>query len=159
MGVTSSGASCAIVAATSAHPGETVAKYRSLAATALLAMAVVSGCGGDDDDDSASPSICSEADDLKSSLDDLKNVDIVENGVSSLDAALDEVKSDATALSESAKSEFGPEVQSLEDALSSLGSAITSVGSNGLQPVSDAVSAVEDSATKLVDDVQSEKCS
>lgn len=41
----------------------------------------------------ATSQICAQADDLKSSIDDLKQVNVVQNGVSSLRTALDKVKS------------------------------------------------------------------
>jgi uncharacterized phage infection (PIP) family protein YhgE len=138
-------------------------RKRFAAATAVLVLTVtgVAACGGDDDDSASSSSsktLCDDSQALKSSIDDLKNVDIVENGTSSLSSALTKVTESATTLIDAAKSDFKPQVDELQTSLKTLGTSIKDIPSKGLDPVKEAASGVETSATNLTDAVENEKC-
>jgi gas vesicle protein len=123
---------------------------------ALLSVSVVLGACSDSNDKS---SLCSDVDALKSSTQQLKDVNVVQQGTSALRSALDQVKSDATALADSAKDEFKPQVEALTSALSALGTAVKNIGSAGTEPVQQALSSVQSAATNLQNDVTSKKCS
>jgi gas vesicle protein len=132
---------------------------RSRTAAALLVAllgttAFLSACS----DNNHTSSLCSDVDALKSSTQDLKNVDVVQNGTSALQSALDQVKSDASKLADSAKTEFKPQVDALTSALSSLGTAVKHIGSAGTEPVKQAASSVQQAATNLEHDITSKKC-
>jgi hypothetical protein len=116
-------------------------------ASALLVTLVFAACGGDDDDDDSTTSaqFCSDKQALQTSVADLKNVDIVENGTSALTDAVDEVKKNAEALKESASDEFKPDVDALTTAISELADAVKGLTSGG------GVSAVETSAGDVQD--------
>ena len=97
-------------------------------------MAGVAACGGDDDDSSsssASKTLCDDSQALKSSIDDLKNVDVVQNGTSAVSSAVTKVTDSATALIDAAKSEFKPEVDDLQSSLQTLGTSITNIPAEG----------------------------
>ena len=53
----------------------------SVATLAVVLSFTAAACGGDDDDESA-PTLCDDVEALQSSVTDLKNVDVVENGAS-----------------------------------------------------------------------------
>jgi phosphoenolpyruvate-protein kinase (PTS system EI component) len=124
-----------------------------LVAVALCAGLALSACGDD------SSSLCKDVDSLKSSVKALGEVDVVENGTSELRSALDDVKSDTQALADEAKKDFGPEVDALQQALSTLDTALRNVADNGITPVKEARQAVQSSAKTLEDDITSQKCS
>jgi hypothetical protein len=102
--------------------------------------------------------LCDDSQALQSSVQDLKDVNVVENGTSSLQTAVTNVKDDAVTLVTAAKDEFTPEVDDLTSALSTLATSIGNIVSDGVQPVKDALSGVEDAATALTDKVDAEKC-
>ena len=134
-----------------------MARRTSSAVLALIVCAAVAlGACGDDDDSS---SLCNDVDSLESSVQALGDVDVVQNGTSELRSALDDVQSDADALAESAKKDFGPEVDALQQALSTLGTALQNVGDNGVAPVQDAAQAVQTAAKNLEDEITSKQCS
>jgi hypothetical protein len=103
-------------------------------------------------------SVCSQATALKQSLQDLKNVNVVQNGTSALSDAVATVKSNANALSESTHGQLKPQVDALQASLDQLESAIRNVGSGGLTPVTNALSSVTDAANGLSQGVKNLKC-
>jgi hypothetical protein len=122
----------------------------------MSAAALLAACGGDDDDSS---SLCNDVDALKSSVQELRDVNVVQNGTSELSSALDKVKSDAQALADSAKQDFGPDVDALQQALSTLETALRNVRDNGITPVQESAQAVQTAAKNLEDAVTSKQCS
>ena len=63
--------------------------FRALAASTVLLGVLVAGCGADD------PAVCGSVNDLKSSFDDLKNIDVTSSGaLSELQTGLTTLKSD-----------------------------------------------------------------
>ena len=116
-------------------------------------------CGDDSDDDSGQSDVCNARDSLDQSVQNLKDVNITEGGLSSLESAVDDVKTDAETLADSGSGDVKTDAQALEDDLTALGTAITQVSSNGLAPITDAASKVQSSADTLVETLQSETCS
>ena len=140
---------------------------RRIVALAMVGISLVLvGCGGDN---SSSPSvatvttttiapICSERDALTASIADLKNVDIVKNGVSSLQTALTAVTDNLKGVASAASQELQPEIQALQDSLAQLGTAIKDVGSGGVSGVTQAAQAVVSAAGALTKDLGNVTC-
>jgi hypothetical protein len=137
-------------------------RYVTLVAVLLMASTAIGACGGDDDDaattTSSSPSICEDATALQSSISDLGDVDVVENGTSALESAISAVEDDAGTLIAAAREEFGSDVDDLESSLEALATSIRGVGSTGVSGIADALQGVEDSAKNLIDKIDDEKC-
>jgi hypothetical protein len=110
---------------------------------------------------SSKSQICKDSEALKSSLSDLKKVDVTKNGTSALTSAVQTVQTDAAALATQAKSEFGPQVTALNVALTTLSSTIDQAkggGAAALPPVVAAAGAVQTAGQTLVSQVDSAKC-
>jgi hypothetical protein len=76
------------------------------------------GCGGDDQ-----PSYCSDLDELRQSVEELGQVNVIEGGTSSLTKALERVETAARSTVDSARSEFPDEADAINDSVSALGSS------------------------------------
>jgi len=129
----------------------------AFAAGLVSVLALLAGCGSSSK--SSSSSLCNDVDSLQSSVQQLKSVDVAKNGTSSLQSALDKVKSDASAVANSAKKDFKPQVDALQSALQSLSTALENVRTNGVAPVQQAAQSVEAAQTSLQSAVKSKKCS
>jgi methyl-accepting chemotaxis protein len=119
----------------------------SLAAGPALLLGVAS-CGDDDGDQSAS--VCDARDDFESSVQTLRDVDVVSGGTDALEAAAQDVRSALDRLDDAARDEFGDEVDAVRASLDELADALRSFGDDG--NTSDAASKVSDAATAVVDD-------
>jgi hypothetical protein len=86
------------------------------AGAVALACALVAGCGGSD-----KPAYCSDVDNFKDAVSGLTSVQVGQNGVSSLTAAVDKVESAGKTLVSSAKSEFSSQTSALSASLTALG--------------------------------------
>ena len=80
----------------------------------LVLSGLAAGCS------SSKPAYCTDAANLKTSVSDLGNVNVRQNGLSSLQTALNSVQTNASTLASEAKSTFGPQITALQNALSSL---------------------------------------
>jgi hypothetical protein len=109
--------------------------------------------------DTASPEVCAAREELRSSITDLKDVDIVANGTSSLQAAITKVKDNLTTLKSTAGDELQPEVTALQDALTDLQSALDDVSSGGVAAVVTAARNVASTGATLLTDLESLRCS
>ncbi|WP_041730025.1 hypothetical protein [Conexibacter woesei] len=92
-----------------------------LAVGTLIALA---GCGGDD-----KPAYCSDRSSLESSVKELANI-TRNTGLSGLRAQLGEVESDATALVDSAKSDFPEQTSAIRSSVDTLAGAVRSLQAN-----------------------------
>jgi hypothetical protein len=131
---------------------------RATVALALAVAAVLSGCGG-----SSKPAFCSSLNDLKTSVTDLKNVDVIKNGTSSVTAALQKVQSNAKSVVSSAKSDFPTQTQAISSAVTTLETTIGELKSSPTQPsliaaLPGQVSALANSVKTFESDASS-KCS
>jgi len=89
---------------------------RTLSATlAIGACAAFSACGGSD-----KPAYCSDVSDFKDAVSELTDVQVTQNGVSELTAAVNKVETSGQTLVSSAKSEFAPQTSALEGSLTAL---------------------------------------
>ncbi len=94
--------------------------FACIAAVGLLALA---GCG------SSKPSYCSDRTNLENSVKGLTSLN-TSSGVSGLQAQLKKIQSDATALVNSAKSDFPNETSAIKSSVDSLASAVKALPSN-----------------------------
>lgn len=112
-----------------------------LAALALAAI-VVAGCGSAASPSpsaapSASPSpatseVCTAIADLQASVDAVKDVKPLQDGVEGYQAAVAEVRTDLKAVREAAGDEIGDQVDALETAIADLESTLDSVAEAGI---------------------------
>ena len=144
---------------------------RHIVAVAIIAITgFLAACGGDNSPaatvapttttttTTTTAAVCAARDALTSSIADLKNVDIVKNGVSALQTALSAVTDNLKAVASSASQELQPEVKALQDSLAQLATAITDVGSSGVSGVTQAAQAAVSSAGTLTKDLNNLNC-
>ena len=122
-------------------------RWLLLPATVLILSGLAAGCS------SSKPAYCTDAANLKTSVQNLGNVDVAKNGLSSLQTALTSVKTNAASFATDAKSAYAPQTAALNTSLSALETAITSA--KGQPPVTAAaavaagVTQVKNSASAL----------
>jgi hypothetical protein len=126
---------------------------------ALLAVALtaaLAGCG------SSKPAYCTNVDNLKTSVKALPHTNVVQNGLSSLETAVTKVQTNATAVVNSAKSDFPSETTALKNSVTTLDTtvkqAVKSPSAATLAQIPGQVSAVVTSAKNLESSTSS-KCS
>ena len=111
------------------------------AAVVVLALSgLAAGCS------SSTPAYCTDASQLKTSVQDLGTVDVASNGLGSLQTALSKVQADAKSFAADAKSAFPSQTAALDSALSGLQGAITSAKG---QPPATAATAVASSVVQV----------
>jgi hypothetical protein len=110
------------------------------AAVVLALSGLAAGCS------SSTPAYCTDASQLKTSVQDLGNVDVASNGLGSLQTALSKVQADAKTFATDAKSAFPSQTTALNTAVSGLQGAITSAKS---QPAATAATAVASSVVQV----------
>jgi len=98
----------------------------AVAATLLTSLAVT-GCGGEEAPAASAPptpAVCSSVDALKSSVADLKNVDLSKGSLAPVQDKLTAMQADLTKVGKDAKTEYATEVDSVEAATSSVGASL-----------------------------------
>jgi hypothetical protein len=105
----------------------------------LVLSGLAAGC-------SSPPAYCTAAANLKTSVSNLGNVNVAQNGLSSLQTALNSVRANASTFASEAKSTFAPQTTALQNALSSLDTAIKSAKG---QPSVTAATEVASSVTQV----------
>ena len=89
---------------------------RPAAASAVaLSLVLVAGCGG-----SSKPAYCSSVANLKTSVQDLSNVNVVQNGLTSVKSAVQKIQSDAKTVVSSAKTDFPSQTSAMETSVNAL---------------------------------------
>ena len=121
------------------RPGTRTGLLLAAAVLALVMSVLAAGC-------SSTPAYCTDAANLKTSVNNLGNVDVAKNGLGPLQTALNSVTSDAKMFAADAGSAFAPQTTALQNSLSGLQSAITSAKS---QPSVTAASAVASSVGQV----------
>lgn len=96
-------------------------RSRSLMAATVLAVIVfaVTGCGG-----SSKPAYCSNVSDLQGSVDELSSVQLESGALSTVQADLEKVQTNANAVVSSAKQDFPSETSALKSSVSSLAATV-----------------------------------
>lgn len=120
----------------------------------LLAVTLaLAACSSSGDDES---SFCEDREDLRSSFQELRDVNVADDGIEALDAAIDDVTADLSTLRSSA-AEFEPQVDGVQAALDDLRTAVEAAVSpgekvvaavDGLSDVSVAWQALEDAGAE-----------
>jgi hypothetical protein len=94
--------------------------FRTLAAATVLLGVLVAGCGADD------PAVCGSVNDLKSSFDSLKDIDVTSSGaLSELQTGLATLKGDFDQVKSDAKSEFASGIDAVESAYDAVKTAVS----------------------------------
>jgi hypothetical protein len=120
-------------------------------AVACALTPILAGCGGSSS--SSKPAVCQDLSSFESAVKDLTNLNVSQNGLSSVKPALQKVEQTGTKLVDSAKKQFGSAAQDLERALKNLGSTIQSLGQ--ASSVSAAASSVSNAAQQVSNASQS----
>jgi hypothetical protein len=119
----------------------------------LLAVTLALAACSSSDEQSA---FCEDREDLRSSFQDLRDVNVADDGIEALDAAIDDVTADLNTLRSSA-TEFEPQVDGVEAALEELRTAVEAAATpgekviaavDGLSNVSVAWQALEDAGAE-----------
>ena len=95
----------------------------AVALVALTGAVAMAGCG------SSQPAYCTDRTNLESSISGLSHVDF-SNGLSSLEAQLKKIESNATTLVNSAKSDFPTETSAITSSVDALKSSVTQLASD-----------------------------
>jgi hypothetical protein len=125
----------------------TPSTFRALAAATVLLGVLVSGCGADD------PAVCGSVNDLKSSFDDLKAIDVTSSGaLSELQSGLTTLKGDFDQVRTDAKSEFASGIDAVESAYDAVKTAVTAATDD---PTAATIAAAATALSSLATEVQS----
>jgi outer membrane murein-binding lipoprotein Lpp len=105
-------------------------RVAQLALGAVLGVALLAGCGDDDsgDEPSAQEQYCEAGDSLESSVSALVDLDLVAEGTSGLESAVDAVKADLDELRSTASEAAAEEIDALEQSVDDLGTAASDLG-------------------------------
>jgi hypothetical protein len=106
----------------------------------LVLSGLAAGCG------SSKPAYCTAGSQLKTSVRNLGDVNVAENGLGSLQTALSKVQASAKTFADDAKSAFPSQTTALKNSLSGLQTAIKSATG---QPPLTAAAAVASSVTQV----------
>jgi hypothetical protein len=125
----------------------------ALAVSPLFLAVSLTACSSDDAD------VCSDMDALKSSIDNVKDVQLAENGLNELSDGLNQVEDDLDQLVSDAKAQFGDEIGAVTTAVDNLKGAIAGAKSDldkaSFTDVATSLRAVDTSITNLDQTVQS----
>jgi hypothetical protein len=112
-------------------------RWALVPATALVLVTLAAGCS------SSKPAYCTDAEQLKTSVQDLGNVNINIHDLSSVNTAVSKVAADAKKFASDAKSAYPSQTTALKTSLSSLQAAVTSaMGQPSVATVAAVVSSV-----------------
>jgi hypothetical protein len=150
---------CALLVACGEDSSSSSGATTGASAQATATGSTASPTGGGTASPTGSEQLCADIDAFKSSIDDLKNVDIVKSGTSGLQTAVDKVKTSLQALRTSAASDAKDEIQAVEDSLKELETAIKNVSSGGEKAVVTAVAKVVSTGSALEQSLQDIDCS
>jgi hypothetical protein len=127
-------------------------------AVAAVAVLAVGGCSSSYSGSSGS-NICGSADALRSSIGDLKDVQVAQDGTAALQQAFSKVGDDVDRLVNDAHDRYSGQVADVKSAMGELGTALDSLGSSPtaatLTAAGSAARTLVASAGVLVDDVSS----
>ena len=98
--------------------------------------------------------VCTDIETLKSSVTDLKNVDVVANGTNELRDAANKVKGNAETLRADSAAALRSAVDQLNSSLTAVRTSIENVAADGTAPVKTAVQNARQSARDLEDQAQ-----
>jgi hypothetical protein len=103
--------------------------------------------------------LCSARGALKQSIQDLGNFDVIQNGTSGLDAAVNKVRDNLDAVKSASHGQLQPQVTALQNALDQLGKSISNLSSGGsITDVVNAARSVGQAGSNLADALSNLKC-
>ena len=122
-------------------------------ATLILGASLVA-CGGD------KPAVCDSVDNLKSSVDDVKDIDVTSSGaVSDLQSGLTSIDSDLATVKADAKAEFSSQIQAVQQSFAALKTSVDAAKAAPtaatLSAAGAALSAFDTGVETLISDIQS----
>lgn len=125
----------------------------AVTATLLLGAALV-GCSDD------KPAVCDSVDNLKTSVEDVQNIDITaSSAVSDLESGLNTIKSDLATVKTDAKSQYASQIDAVNSAFTTLTTSIDAAKADAtgttLAAVGAAVAPFTTAVQTLFDDIQS----
>jgi hypothetical protein len=133
-------------------------RARTFGALAAVAALAVGGCSSSDSGSSSSD-VCGSADALRSSVADLKDVQVAQDGTAALQQAFSKVGDDVDRLVDDAHDQYSGQVADVKSAMGELRTALDSLGSAPTAATLGAAGAaartVVENAGVLVDDVRS----
>jgi hypothetical protein len=129
-------------------------RLAGVATVTLLLVATLVGCSDD------KPAVCSSVDNLKTSVDDVKNIDVTSSSAASdLESGLTTIKSDLADVKTDAKSQFSSQLDAVDSALATLTTRVDAAkadpSANTLAAVGAAVAPFNSAVQTLISDVQS----
>lgn len=116
-------------------------RQAAAAAVAALAVASLAACG-----ESAQATTCGHYDGVKSAIEDLRNVNLSENGMVALDSALAQVKTELELLRSDVKADLQPQVDAVRSSVTQLRSSVRGALTD---PTSGSLAAVGTSVDQL----------
>ena len=102
----------------------------------------------------ANEELCADREALRTSVDGLKDIDLVAEGTNGVKSAVTAVKDDLAALRASAGDELKPQVDAVQSDLDDVEAAIEQLGSGGAAAAVSVVSSLVSSAGTLLDELQ-----
>ena len=137
------------------------------AAACVMAVAFLAACsstttgnGGaasasaKSDTGSPKPAVCQTANDLKASLQDLKNVNIQQDGTSAVSAQLTKIQQELQTLKTDAHGQYATQVDALSTAVSGLNASLSAAGSHlnstTVTALASSIASVASAGTNLV---------
>ena len=129
----------------------------AFAVVALLLGASLVGCGGDGGSDA--PAVCGSVDTLKTSVQQLKDIDVTSSSaVSDLESGLTDIQTDLRDVKTDAKSEFSSQIAAVEKAYEALKTSVEAAKADTsaatLAAAGSAVSSFRTHMDKLVSDIE-----
>ena len=115
-------------------------RWGLLPAAVLVLAGLAAGCS------SSKPAYCTDADQLKTSVQDLGNITVNVNDLSSVQTAVNKVQADATKFASDAKSAYPSQTTALKNSVSGLQTAVKSAKAT---PSVTSVAAVGSSVTQV----------
>jgi len=116
----------------------------------VLAAALLTACSST----TSKPAVCADVANLKTSVQDLKNVNVRENGVSAVTDQLSKIEQQFNTLKTDAKGQYSTQIDDMSKALSGLSSSVTAakgnVNSTTLTAVATAAKSVVTAGNNLV---------
>lgn len=97
------------------------------AAACVIAAALLTACSSTS---SSKPAVCTDAANFKTSVQDLKNVNVRQNGVSAVSDQLSKIQQVLSTLKTDAKGQYSTQIDDLSTALSSLTSSVNAAKGN-----------------------------
>ncbi len=127
----------------SGHP-----RHALILTAAVLTAAALGACSDDNKDNEAKPAVCNDVDSLRSSVDDLKDVQVGQGAIAEAQQDLDTIQQRLATLRADAKGQFSSEISAVDTALASLQTAVDAAKAN---PSAVSLAATATSARTAVD--------